>query len=260
MIKLPLPNYTQTPNYIIDHWMSKLTHAEFKFIMLIVRLTCGFHRREAKISFGKFEKMCGIDAKTAKNISKKFEKMGWIGVVHGDHLKPNTYEILLEPPVEEEEDSNNDYLGVSDPYPRGVTPPPLGVSDPHLKERERNKKQHHQPPQKKEGGGGEAKPPKSKKTSMPLSNRVRTIIDKVGTDEIFKKFGLTQSIVMRYLNYQSENLTHDEVVDIVVEILNDLNASVLYSKTSRNIGSLNAIFIKRCKEAIETAETLKVWS
>jgi hypothetical protein len=141
MSNFPLPNYTQVPNYIIDEWMSKLSHAEFKFIMLIVRYTCGFHRREAKISYAHFEKKCGIDKRTAIRISKKFEKMEWIKVSRENEYTANTFEILLAP----EEDSKKD-KGVTSDHGGGDMRPPGGVTSDHPnKEKEETKKENHYP-------------------------------------------------------------------------------------------------------------------
>jgi len=141
MTRIPLPNYTQTPNYIIDHWMQKLTHAEFKFIMLVVRYTCGYHRRSAKISYSHFKERCGIDRGTAIRISKKFEEMGWIHIYHGDHQTTNEYEILLS----DEEDSKKDNLVASCNQASGIMQPPLVASCHHNKERDINKEKNNNP-------------------------------------------------------------------------------------------------------------------
>jgi len=89
------PNYTQIPNYIIDEWMRKLTHAEFKIVTLIFRETTGYHRREAEISFTYFEEKCGVSIKWCRTIVKKLEKLGWIKVQHGDRQNSNIYEIKI---------------------------------------------------------------------------------------------------------------------------------------------------------------------
>ena len=39
-----VPNYTQTPNEIFDKFLSKLSHAEMKVLLYIVRRTFGFHK------------------------------------------------------------------------------------------------------------------------------------------------------------------------------------------------------------------------
>lgn len=134
-----LPNYTQVPNYLIDNWMHKLSHAEFKFIMLVVRYTCGYHRRQANISYKTFETKCGINIKTARTISKKFEDFGWIRVVHGDYQTANSYEIITAEHPENQDDnpgvSEQGGWGCETPRGRGVRPLGVGVSDPYLKER-----------------------------------------------------------------------------------------------------------------------------
>lgn len=131
----PLPNYTQVPNYIIDEWMSKLSHAEFKIIMLIVRYTCGYHRREAEISMSHFQNKCNLSREHVNNSIKKFIELGWISVKKGDPMKSNTYEILLSP----QEDSNKDEVVNS--VDQGSQLSGLGVvnSVDHNKERDINK-------------------------------------------------------------------------------------------------------------------------
>lgn len=96
-MSLPTPNYTQIPNYIIDQWMAKLSHGEFKVIMLILRYTTGFHRREASISYNHFEEKCGVSRTWVVKVCKKLEGLGWIQVIHGDKKTSNIYRILLQP-------------------------------------------------------------------------------------------------------------------------------------------------------------------
>jgi len=38
-----VPNYTQTPNEVFDKFLSKLSHAELRVLLYIVRRTFGFH-------------------------------------------------------------------------------------------------------------------------------------------------------------------------------------------------------------------------
>jgi hypothetical protein len=90
-MSLPTPNYTQVPNFIIDEMMAKLSHSEFKVAMLILRQTVGYHRREAFISYTKFETTCGVSARWALKCTQKMEKLGWIEVVHGDRNTANIY-------------------------------------------------------------------------------------------------------------------------------------------------------------------------
>lgn len=133
----PLPNWSQIPNFIIDEWMKKLSHAEFKIIMLIFRYTSGFHRRQAAISFNHFSEQCGVDKKWVKEICKKLEGLGWITITHGNHMVSNIYEINIQ------HHSKKDYLGESVPQGGGVSHPGVGESVPHNKERDIKKKRNN---------------------------------------------------------------------------------------------------------------------
>lgn len=106
MVSLPIPNYTQVPNFIIDEKMSELSPSEFKVIMLILRYTAGFHRRSASISFSHFEKKCNVSKKWTIECCKKLESFGWIKVIHGDGMTSNIYEICMESEVMNNEDED----------------------------------------------------------------------------------------------------------------------------------------------------------
>lgn len=148
-MNLPLPNYTQVPNYIIDEWMAKLTHAEFKVIMLILRYTVGYHRREASISYGHFEEKCGVSKKWVRICCLKFESLGWISIEHGDEVSANKYQILLK----SDPDSKKDRVGYSEPQGGvlstsgvGYSVPPINKEKEKLKENNNEAKPQRAPP------------------------------------------------------------------------------------------------------------------
>lgn len=112
--------FTQVPNFLIDEFMAKLSHSEFKLIMLILRLTAGFHRQEAAISFKQFETQTGVTEKWSRECIKKFEKLGWIKVIHGNHKTRNVYKIMMS----EESKSKEFFSSTSGThYPRVVATP-----------------------------------------------------------------------------------------------------------------------------------------
>lgn len=49
-MSIPLPNYTQLPNIIIDEWLDKLTGLQLKILLVICRKTIGWHKLVDKIS------------------------------------------------------------------------------------------------------------------------------------------------------------------------------------------------------------------
>ena len=68
-----VPNYTQTPNEIFDKFLSKLSHAELKVLLYIVRRTFGFHK-EYKGDAISLSQIC-------KGIIKKDKETGEIKVL-----------------------------------------------------------------------------------------------------------------------------------------------------------------------------------
>lgn len=95
MRDLPLPNYTNMPNSIIDEMMKELSGAEFKVISLILRYTSGCCKKEAYISDSYFEKKCAISIKTLKKCCDKLESDGLIEITRKFDGIPNCYEVVL---------------------------------------------------------------------------------------------------------------------------------------------------------------------
>ncbi len=42
--RIPLPNYTQVPNVVIDEYLPEVTPAEAKVLIVLCRATFGWHR------------------------------------------------------------------------------------------------------------------------------------------------------------------------------------------------------------------------
>lgn len=139
MSNLPLPNYTQVPNYIIDQWMGKLTHAEFKVIILILRYTAGYHRRQASISYNHFEEKCGVSKRWVRDCCLKFESLGWLKIEHGDEKNANRYEILMQ----SEEEIKKSLVGNSVPQGGELSTPGVGNSVPPIKKEKKEKKDNN---------------------------------------------------------------------------------------------------------------------
>ena len=74
-MKIPLPNYTQIPNVLLD-CMYDFTHTEFKVLMFICRKTFGFHKEKHLMSWSYLEQGCGLSRDTAGNALKTLEAKG----------------------------------------------------------------------------------------------------------------------------------------------------------------------------------------
>lgn len=90
MNSLPIPNYTQIPNFILDEKMSELSHSEFKVIMLILRYTIGCTKNVAIISHEEICKKCGIEMVDFYECCDKLTQ--WIEFDHGE--KSTEFELL----------------------------------------------------------------------------------------------------------------------------------------------------------------------
>lgn len=141
-MRIPQPNFTQTPNDLFDHWLPFLGEVELKVLLVIMRKTFGWHKVRDKISISQLEKLTGS---TPTNIGKAIKSLISKGVilkqVTGENGKQETfYELAVC------EDSNNSYpcqdRSATPPESGGVTPPDSGVT----KETLLNKKKQQQQP------------------------------------------------------------------------------------------------------------------
>lgn len=86
------PNTTQVPNIILDEWMSELTPAEFKVIMLIARQTYGWHKEEDRISYSQLITRTGYGADTIVVAVKSLRASGRIIVTDSGGNQLHTVE------------------------------------------------------------------------------------------------------------------------------------------------------------------------
>lgn len=86
------PNTTQIPNIILDEWMSELTPAEFKVIMLIARQTYGWHKESDRISYSQLIEKTGYGADTITVAVKALRKSGRIVVTDSEGTQLHTVE------------------------------------------------------------------------------------------------------------------------------------------------------------------------
>lgn len=126
------PTYTQTPNDLFDHWLPHLGEIELKVLLVILRKTFGWHKKDLRdrISLSQLEKLTGS---TPSNILKAVSFLVSKGLIEKEVIGPigkqSTYYQLIV-----NEDSNNSYPCRNE---RG-TPPDSGVP-PLLNQESQNK-------------------------------------------------------------------------------------------------------------------------
>ncbi len=104
-MRIPAPNFTQTPNELFDEWLPILTHVELKVLMVIMRKTFGWHKIRDRISLSQLEKITGSQRTNIIKATKNLEKLGLIfKKVEGKKGAQETYYELIVI-----DDSNNLY-------------------------------------------------------------------------------------------------------------------------------------------------------
>lgn len=141
MMKIPPPNYTQTPNDLFDHWLPFLGEIELKVLLVILRKTYGWHQEEDYISISQLEKYTGS---TATNIGKAVKDLIGKGLVakriEGPKGSQKTFYSLV---VQQERASITPSRDGSPPPPAAGAPPlpPREVQKKPLKETSKEKQQ-----------------------------------------------------------------------------------------------------------------------
>jgi len=119
MSKLLIPNSTQIPNVILDHWMAVLSGAEFKVVLYIARRTYGFGKESDTISLNQLargiKKRSGEQLDYGTGLSRSSVKSACTSLVErgiliksqstvGDSHEPdqNTYRLNLYAPIKTE--------------------------------------------------------------------------------------------------------------------------------------------------------------
>lgn len=74
-----IPNSCQVPNVIFDEIMPKISHAEFKVLMAVVRKTYGWGKDSDRISISQLVKMTGVSNRKVIDAS---ESLSWILKTH----------------------------------------------------------------------------------------------------------------------------------------------------------------------------------
>lgn len=97
----PAPNYTQVPNILLEEHAPKMTEAELRVVLAIVRQTFGWHRRSWQISLTELCEMTGLSRQGVINgIDAGIER----GIIaRTPHGQGYVYELIISPetPVNE---------------------------------------------------------------------------------------------------------------------------------------------------------------
>lgn len=124
-MKITPPNYTQTPNDLVDHWLPHLNESELKVLLVVLRKTFGWHRQSDRISISQFIQLTGLSETSVLGAVKSLISKGLISKIlvgpPGQQLA--YYELVII------EDSNNIYPPSNfggPPQQVGMTPPDTG--------------------------------------------------------------------------------------------------------------------------------------
>lgn len=75
---IPPPNFTTIPNIILDVWITELSPAEFKIILVIARKTFGWHKRQDRISLSQFETTTGLSRRGIIDAINSLAERGYL--------------------------------------------------------------------------------------------------------------------------------------------------------------------------------------
>jgi len=88
------PNTCPVPNVILDFVMRKVSHAEFKVLMAIVRKTYGWHKDSDRISLSQLVAMTGV---SERKVIDSIRSLDWIVISHKKPKKTTEYRLNLTP-------------------------------------------------------------------------------------------------------------------------------------------------------------------
>lgn len=114
---IPAPNYCPIPNVILDEWIHRLGHAEFKILMFISRKTFGWHKIRDRISLSQIHKATGFTRSNITNAIRSLCKLGLLMKMKMGKVgeEQTYYEIVIN------ENSNNSYQSYKKTPPSPAT-------------------------------------------------------------------------------------------------------------------------------------------
>lgn len=77
---IPVPNYTQVPNSVIDTMMGTLSGSEFKVLIAVCRKVIGWHKTSDAISYSQLKKLTGLENSACAEALKKLESLGCVSI------------------------------------------------------------------------------------------------------------------------------------------------------------------------------------
>jgi len=72
------PNWTQIPNDLFDYWLSRMSDAELRCVLAILRMTVGYHRADARLSLRQIRRMTGLSESSTRRGLEDAEAHGLI--------------------------------------------------------------------------------------------------------------------------------------------------------------------------------------
>ena len=72
------PNYTQTPNLLLDEHLPDMGYAELKVVLVIVRQTMGWHKETDQLSISQLEEKTGLSNRSVIDGTRKALERGVI--------------------------------------------------------------------------------------------------------------------------------------------------------------------------------------
>lgn len=93
MNHLLIPNSCQVPNIILDAVMRKVSHAEFKVLMAIVRKTYGWHKKSDRISLSQFVELTSV---SERKVIDSLRSLKWIINTHKLPNGTTEYSLNIE--------------------------------------------------------------------------------------------------------------------------------------------------------------------
>jgi hypothetical protein len=147
---VPVANYTQIPNVLIDVWMPLLQASEFAVLMCIARFTFGFHRNEVEMGVRLIAKRTGLHKDTVAPAVRALQERGLVACGGGQRNR-GRYRIQVDAQLSDcLENTDTDCLKNPDTTVRKI------------QTRERNHHQKENPERKSSpelhGSGGELSP------------------------------------------------------------------------------------------------------
>lgn len=97
--------FLKLDNCIVDHWMSKLNHSEFKVILAIYRKTVGWNKKEDKLSQSQLAELTGLTTRSVRTALIALENMKLIKI-SGKSKSIKTISLIKENIAIKQENTN----------------------------------------------------------------------------------------------------------------------------------------------------------